>query len=98
MEDRQKFNLLHNGSKHCPKMGYKRFDMEVKYFLWSKVISISRFLRSLSHGSEYLSSNFSVNSFNTSRAVEIFDSMAVGKPFLDNVRRLYVIGTLSADR
>ena len=75
--------------------------MEVKNFLWSKFISslLSRFLRrNPSHGSEYLSSNFSVNSFNTSRAVEIFDSMAVGNPFLDKVRRLYVIGTRSADK
>ena len=65
---------------------YRGFDITVKNFLWSNFV-LSLFI-SPSHGSEYLSSNFSVNSLRTSRAVEIFSSMAVGKTSLVRLRRL----------
>ena len=79
-------------------LGSQDFWHGSKIFFVVKIFQLSRSFKNSSHGSEYLSSNFSVNSFSTSRAVEIFDSMAVGKLFLDKVRKLYVMGTLSADR
>ena len=77
--------LVLNNKKFLSSI-YRGFDITVKNLLWSNfVLSLCI---SPSHGSEYLSSNFSVNSLRTSRAVEIFSSMAVGKISLVKLRRL----------